>query len=130
VIADAGHVRVAHPYARGALLDDDQLVRPVELGVGAHDVAVHEAGRAERSQGVLQAHRDGQVERGGADVLGDVGVLEHLLGRAPQRELGLVGEPVVLVAQILLGLRQARQREHALDRLPAGFALDVGEDQA
>ena len=106
VIADAGDVGVAHARALPADRDRNQLVSPVELPVGAHDVAVHESGRPQRAQSPLQAHRDRDVQGGRADVLGHVRVLQHLLRRAPQGELGLIGEPAVLVAQAALRVRR------------------------
>ncbi|HEX3510489.1 MAG TPA: hypothetical protein VHT27_05250 [Solirubrobacteraceae bacterium] len=130
VVAHARDVSVTHAYRVAATAEHDQLVGPVELRIRPDDVPVHERGGSEGAQGPLEAHRHGEVEGRFTRVFGDVGVTEHFLCRAPQRELRLVGEPAVLVAELLLRVGEPGAPQQLMDGVATRLPLHVGEDQA
>ena len=72
---------------------------------------------------------DRVVERGLADVERDVRVVEHDGGGLEQRDLLLVGAPVLLVLEHRQRPVVAGEREQALDALVARVVADVADDQ-
>ena len=62
---------------------------------------------------------DVELKRGGSDVERDLRIVENLCGRFEEANLRLEVEPEVLVAQLLLVVRETDAREHAR-RPPAG----------
>jgi hypothetical protein len=98
----AGDVGELDDRAVGARGQDAHLVTRGELRVGADDVLVDEPRRAERAQRELEAVGDVEVEHGRARAPGGVGVAEDIGERLEQRDLRVVGDPRVLVAQLVL----------------------------
>jgi hypothetical protein len=63
-------------------------------------------------------------------VFPDVWIVQQLLGRAEQRDLRVEGEPAVLIAQVILHLRQAEPGQHLADRLRPGFPAPRARESA
>jgi hypothetical protein len=125
----AGDVGEADPGVAGGELEQLHGVPRRELGVGAHDVAVDEPRRAQRAQGDLEPVADVELEREGARPAGRLGVVEDFGERLEQPDLGVEGEPRVLVAQLGLVGREPGAAQHGVDGVAAADALGVGEHE-
>ena len=111
-------------------MEDVHAVNPVELAAGPPDVRVDELRRAERPQRELQRLTDVEADRRGADAAGDVRIPERCGGRLEEVGAGVIGEPGVLVPQLILAVAETTAAQHLVDGRAPTFALDEGEHQA
>ena len=103
-----------------------------ELRRGLRDVGEHHARRSEPAQEDADAGADRVVERGLADVDRDVGVVEDDRRRLEERDLLLVGAPVLLVLEHRRAVgRRRRARRHARrPRRPRGGGRSGRSDRS